>query len=118
MGALYGEHPEFGAHAAGCGKAAHLAARGQDPVTRNDDRKRVLRKRLRHLARQSAIAEPRGNFAVRERLAWSNATRDVVDTAVEVRHAVEIERHEVQLFHLTLQQGHDVSDDRLYIGRW
>src|SRR5580704_17207362 len=85
-------------------------------MTRDNDRDGILRKCLRYIARQTAIAEPRGNFTVGDRLPRSNGASNVVDTAIEVRHAVEVERHGAQVFRLTIQQSNDVGDNALRVG--
>ena len=63
------QQAQLGAHAAGRGKSAGLAAGRQHAVARHDDRERILPKRLRDVARQTAIAQPLGDLAIGQRRA-------------------------------------------------
>ena len=111
------EQAELGRDAAVGGEAAELAAGREHAMARHDDRERVAPERLPHGARRAARAEPRRDVAVRERRARRNGARDLVDAAVERRHAIHVERDRGEIARLAAQERDDAVERALHIGR-
>jgi hypothetical protein len=99
------------------GEAAGLAAGREHPVTWHHDRERVPAERLAHRARGARRAEPRSDLAVGERRARRDRARDLVDAAVEGRHALHVERDVRELARLAAQQRDDAALRALHVGR-
>src|SRR6266704_5487960 len=81
--AFDGEHFELGDDAAIGGKSAGLAAGGKHAVAGHHDRAGIVPERLADVTRQFDAAEPFGDIAVSERLAWRDGARDVVRGRIE-----------------------------------
>ena len=77
--------------AAGGGEAAGLAAGRQDAVAGNDDREWVGAQSLADGAGGARRVEFFGDLAIGQYLAGRDGAGDVVDAAVEVRDAVQVE---------------------------
>src|SRR5215510_1319230 len=111
------EQAHLGRHAAVGGEAAGLAAGREHAMARHDERERVSPKRLPDVARQPAFAEPRRDLPVRERGARRNAARERVDAAIELRHAIHVERGGGKIARLPAQQRDDAVDHAPHIRR-
>ena len=111
--ALELQQPQLGCQAAGCREAAAAATGCQHPVTGHDDRKWVAAEGLTDRARLVSIPAPRGQFAVGERATWLDRAGRRVDTAGELRDALQVELRLSQVARLALQQRDDVVDDVL-----
>src|SRR6266851_6246420 len=115
--AFDGEHFELGDDAAIGGKSAGLAAGGEHAVAGHHDRAGIAPERLADVTRQFDAAEPFGDIAVSERLAWRDGARDVVDAAVELGARVEIEHDIGEVVRLAGKQFDDPVDRALHLGR-
>src|SRR6266702_3732258 len=116
--AFDGEHFELGDDAAIGGKSAGLAASGEHAVAGHHDRAGIVPERLADVTRQFDAAEPFGDIAVSERLAWRDGARDVVDAAVELGDPIEIEHDTGEVVRLAGKQFNDPVDRTLHLGRW
>src|SRR5450631_129988 len=115
--AFDGEHFELCHDAAIGGKSAGFAAGGEHAMAGHNDRTRVAPECLADIARQLDAAEPLGDIAVSERLARRDAARDVVDAAVELANAVEIENDVGEVIRPAREQLHDPIDGASHFGR-
>ena len=61
-------------------------------MTGHDERKWILPKRLRDIARQIAIAEPLGDLAIGQCRTGANAACDIVDATIKVGDTLAIDR--------------------------
>src|SRR5262249_6604835 len=86
-------------------------------MARHDDGERVSSERLPDVARETAFAEPRRDLPVRERRTRRNAARDLVDAAIEFRHAVHVERRGGKIARLPAQQRDDAVDPAPHVRR-
>src|SRR5580698_6025061 len=84
-------------------------------MTGNHDRTGIAAERLADVARQLDTAEPLGDIAVGQGLARRNGAGDVVDAAVELRHAVEIERDIPEIIAFARKQLDDAIDGALHL---
>jgi len=105
--ALDGQKPKLGGDTAPRGEAAQLAARRDHAVAGDDERERVLAQRLSHVACQPGLAKPGRDLAVGEGRPRRDGAGDLVDPAVEGRHAVHVERDRVEPARLAAQERHD-----------
>src|SRR5690242_8559572 len=80
--ALDAEQAELGRNPAIGGETSGPTAGRKHAMTRNDDGKRVSPERLSDVARQVALAEPRGELSVGERATRCDAARRFVDPAI------------------------------------
>ena len=87
------EEPGFRQDAAIRRETADPAAGRYHPMARHDDRKRVSCESLPDRASRARGADPCREGAVGHRRASRNATRGLVDAAVERRHAVHVEQN-------------------------
>jgi hypothetical protein len=85
------EEPGFRCDAAIRRETADPAAGRDHPMARHDNRKRVSGERLPNGASRARGPSPRGEGAVCDRGAPRNATRGLVDAAVEWRHKVHVQ---------------------------
>src|SRR5882724_873416 len=115
--AFDGQHLQLGDDAAIGGKSTRLAASGEYAVAWHHDRTGIAAERLPDIPRQLDAAEPLGDIAIGRGLARRNAAGDVIDAAMELRNAVEIERHVVEIVRLALKQRDHALDGVLYFGR-
>src|SRR5262245_35556509 len=117
-GALDGEQAQFGRDPAIGGETPGLAARREHAVTWHDDGERIAPERLPHVARQFAPAQPRGDLPVRQRLAGGNITSNLVDAAVELGHALHVERNAREIARLATQERDDALDRARHVRGW
>src|SRR5262249_17698683 len=94
-----------------------LVAGRQHAVARHHDRTRVAAERLADVARQLDAAEFFRDVAIGHGLARRDFSRDVVDAAVEFRHAVEIEVDLEQVLRFPRGQLGHRADRVLHPGR-
>ncbi len=87
------EEPGFRRDAALRGETADPAAGRDHPMARHDDRKRVSRESLPNRASRARGAGPCREGAVGHCRAPRNATRGLVDAAVEWRYEVHVEQN-------------------------
>src|SRR6202140_193033 len=118
VSALYRQHLELGRDTAIGGEAAGLAAGGEHAVARHHDRTGIAPERLADIARQLDAAEPLGDVAIGHGLARRNGAGDVIDSAVELGNAVEIEHDVGKVVRLAREQFDDPADRALHFGRW
>src|SRR5262249_35704111 len=111
------EQAQLGHHAAVGGEAAGLAAGREHAMARHAEREWGSPERLPDVARQGAFAEPRRDLPVRERGARRNVARDLIDAAIELRHAIHVERGGGKVARLPAQQRDDAVDHGPHI-RW
>src|SRR5712691_1335716 len=79
-------------------------------MARHQDRKRISAERLPDGTRRTRRAEPRRDLAVRARRARRNRARNLVDAAMERRHAIEVERDGGKIDALAAQQRGDALE--------
>ena len=87
------EQPEFRPGAAIRGKAADPAAGRDHPMARHDDRERISCESLPNGASRTCGASLCRESAIGHRRAPRNATRGLVDAAVEWRHEIHVQRN-------------------------
>src|SRR5262245_58360996 len=115
--AFHREPAQAGPYAAAGAEAAGLSAGCEHAMARHDERVWVSPERLPDVARQGAFAEPRRDLPVRERGARRNVARDLIDAAIELRHAIHVERGGGKVARLPAQQRDDAVDHGPHI-RW
>src|ERR1700726_3915185 len=81
------------------------------------DRTGIAPERLADVARQLDAAEPFGDIAIGHRLAWWDGAGDVIDAAVELGNAVEIEGDIPEIVRFAREQLDDPVDRALYVTR-
>jgi hypothetical protein len=111
------EEPGFRQDAAIRGEAADPAAGRDHPMARHDDRERVSCESLPDGARRTRDAGPFREVAIRHRRARRNATRGLVDAAVEWRHAAHVEPNGWKIARLAAEKRDDALPRTLRLRR-
>ena len=110
------EQPELRRDAAVGGEAADLSPGREHAMARHDDRERVSPQGLAHGARRAGRAEPCRDVAVRERGTRRYRARDLVDAAVEGRHAAHVECDGGEIAGLAAQERADGVERAPHVG--
>src|SRR6202011_4535456 len=111
------EHLELGDDAAIGGKSTRLAAGGKHAMAGHHDRTGIAPECLADVARQLDATEPFGDIAIGHRLARRDGAGDVIDAAIELGNAVEIEGDIPEIVRLAREQLDDTVDRALYFSR-
>src|SRR6185437_13400819 len=111
------QHLELGDDAAIGGKSARLAAGGEHTMAWHHDRTGISSERLANVPRQLDAAKSFGDVAIGHGLARRDGARDIVDAAIEFRHALEIEHDLGEIVRLAVEQFDDPVDRMLHLGR-
>jgi len=83
-------------------------------MARHYDREGIAGERHAYVARRAGLVQPRCDFAVRGSAAAGNAAGDAIDFAIEIRHAVQVERDRGEIDRLALQQRDDALERVLH----
>ena len=111
------EQAKLGRNSAIGGETSGPAAGRKHAMTGNNDRKRISSKRLPDIARQAALAESRRELSVGERVTRCDAARRFVDPAIELGHAVHVERDGGKIPRLARQERGDGLDRMPHLWR-
>ena len=99
-------------------ESARLTARRDDAVTGDDQRDRVLAKRLADLPRRVRLAQGLRDVAIGACLSGGDLAADFIDATREGIDAVKFERDAVEILHIALQVFVHGLDERLDRRRW